>query len=53
MFSGCTSLTQTPYLPATTFAYNCYGNMFQGCTNIPEPRYDMSHMTFDEVVNAI
>jgi hypothetical protein len=27
--------------------------MFLGCTNIPEPKYDMSHMTFDEVVNEI
>ena len=32
MFSGCTSLTQAPDLPATTLASNCYRSMFQSCT---------------------
>ena len=53
MFSGCTSLTQAPMLPATTLASGCYSSMFSGCTNIPEPKYNMSHMTFDEIVNVI
>lgn len=34
MFSGCTSLTQAPDLPATTLANNCYQQMFQGCTGL-------------------
>ena len=34
MFSGCTSLTTAPALPATTLANYCYGNMFQGCTSL-------------------
>jgi hypothetical protein len=54
MFEGCTSLcnvdlsTFTPGDGLTSAA-----NMFKGCTNIPEPKYNMSHMTFDEVANAI
>ena len=32
MFYGCTSLTTTPELPATTLAGSCYRRMFQGCT---------------------
>ena len=28
MFSGCSSLTQAPALPATTLAYGCYYRMF-------------------------
>lgn len=53
MFENCTSLTKALELPATTLAYSCYAHMFDGCTNIPEPKYDMSHMTFDEVANKI
>ena len=34
MFSGCTSLTSAPELPATTLARYCYGNMFSGCTKL-------------------
>lgn len=34
MFSGCTSLTTAPELPATTLADFCYYNMFYGCTNL-------------------
>ncbi len=32
MFSGCTSLTTAPELPATTLASRCYFSMFEGCT---------------------
>jgi hypothetical protein len=53
MFQGCTSLTQAPELPATTLAGNCYINMFYNCTNIPEPKYKMPNLTFDEVKNEI
>lgn len=34
MFSGCTSLTTAPTLPATTLADYCYYNMFQGCSSL-------------------
>ncbi len=34
MFSGCTSLTQAPTLPATTLASTCYERMFSGCTGL-------------------
>ena len=34
MFSGCTSLTSTPELPATKLADWCYNNMFSGCTSL-------------------
>ena len=53
MFKDCTSLTKAPALSATSLAYACYYDMFCGCTAILEPKYNMSHMTFDEVVNAI
>ena len=36
MFSGCTSLTQAPALPATTLADNCYNSMFSGCTSLTQ-----------------
>lgn len=34
MFSGCTSLTQAPALPATTLAGSCYYNMFRNCSSL-------------------
>ena len=34
MFSGCTSLTTAPNLPATTLANYCYASMFSGCTGL-------------------
>ena len=34
MFSGCTSLTTAPALPATALASYCYQYMFQGCTSL-------------------
>ena len=34
MFSGCTSLTTAPELPATTLAERCYYYMFSGCTSL-------------------
>ena len=34
MFSGCTSLTQAPALPATTLTDRCYASMFAGCTSL-------------------
>lgn len=34
MFLGCTNLTTTPALPATTLAPYCYYYMFGGCTNL-------------------
>ena len=34
LFDGCTSLTKTPALPATTLAKSCYSSMFGGCTSL-------------------
>jgi hypothetical protein len=36
MFSGCTSLTTAPELPATNLAAYCYDDMFYSCTNLVE-----------------
>ena len=36
MFSGCTSLTQAPALPATTLADYCYCGMFVRCTSLTQ-----------------
>ena len=36
MFDGCTSLTQTPALPATTLTDYCYYGMFDGCTSLTQ-----------------
>jgi hypothetical protein len=36
MFSGCTSLTKAPELPATTLASSCYRYMFSGCTSLTQ-----------------
>ena len=40
MFSGCTSLTAIPELPATTLANSCYERMFEGCTSLAYIPYD-------------
>lgn len=34
MFSGCSSLTTAPELPATTLTYSCYNNMFENCRSL-------------------
>ena len=34
MFSGCTSLSTAPALPATQLAPYCYMNMFNGCNQL-------------------
>ena len=34
LFSGCTSLTSAPDLPAITLAEYCYSAMFYGCTSL-------------------
>lgn len=34
LFSGCTSLTTAPELPATTLADYCYISMFRNCTSL-------------------
>ena len=36
MFSGCTSLTQAPELPATTLVNYCYSGMFSNCTSLTQ-----------------
>ena len=39
MFSGCSSLTYGPELPATNTTSSCYQNMFSGCSNLIEAPY--------------
>jgi hypothetical protein len=34
MFSGCTSLVESPVLTATTLVRYCYNNMFGGCSKL-------------------
>ena len=34
LFCGCTSLTKSPALPATTLAGSCYESMFWDCTSL-------------------
>ena len=34
MFSGCTSLTAAPELPATELEVRCYSTMFEKCTSL-------------------
>ena len=34
LFSGCTSLTKAPALPATTLAKDCFEYMFSGCQSL-------------------
>ena len=34
MFKDCTSLIQSPELPATTLVNNCYSGMFFGCSSL-------------------
>lgn len=34
MFGNCTSLTEAPKLQATTLAYGCFENMFNGCSSL-------------------
>lgn len=34
MFSGCSSLTTTPQLPATTLVKSCYYGMFMDCSSL-------------------
>ena len=36
MFSGCTSLTQAPALPATTLGQDCYWGMFGHCSSLTD-----------------
>jgi hypothetical protein len=36
LFSGCTSLTKAPILPATTLSGEDYFGMFQGCTSLTQ-----------------
>ena len=36
MFRDCTSLTQSPALPATTLVNDCYHSMLYGCTSLTQ-----------------
>jgi hypothetical protein len=45
MFEGCTCLTATPELSATTLASSCYAKMFYGCTSLTETPTTLSATT--------
>lgn len=45
MFNGCTSLTSTPALPATTLAEYCYNYMFANCTSLTTVPSNMLSVT--------
>ena len=53
MFSGCTSLTTAPALPATTLTEGCYGNMFYNCTALTTapalPATTLAFMCYNEM----
>ena len=48
MFSGCTSLTTAPELPATTLTYYCYQQMFNGCTSLKRIKMNASSGNWGE-----
>ena len=59
MFSGCTSLTTAPELPATKLnpAYHCYRDMFNGCSKLSKVTmlatdYDTSYCLNNWLDNA-
>ncbi len=56
LFKGCTSLTQTPELPATTLAGRCYGEMFSCCTSLtqtPElPATTLAYNCYDSMFSG-
>jgi surface protein len=42
MFNGCTSLSSTVLLPATTLIATCYSNMFNGCSSLTSINVNLS-----------
>jgi len=56
MFSGCTSLTEAPELPATTMHWICYAAMFYGCTSLTEapelPATTLSYECYNDMFNG-
>ena len=56
MFSGCTSLTNAPALPATTLTYMCYDGMFEYCSSLrtaPElPATILAEYCYDSMFNG-
>ena len=53
LFYNCTSLTKSPELTATTLGYNCYANMFRGCTNLSHITVDITSWDADATVNWV
>lgn len=56
MFEGCTSLTNTCDLNATTLAGGCYRRMFNGCTSLVDvtdiPATDIVFMACEQMFNG-
>ena len=56
MFSGCTSLTEAPELPATTLADGCYKYMFSGCKKLTKasvlPATTLTYSCYESMYNG-
>ena len=53
LFYYCTSLTKSPDLTATKLNYNCYANMFVGCTNLQYIEVDFTKWNTDATENWV
>lgn len=49
LFFNCTSLTTPPELPATSFAADCYSNLFRGCSSL---EYVKTAMTSEQLASG-
>ena len=48
MFSGCTSIVDTPLLSASSLEFYCYYQMFQGCSSLKFAELTGSSSSFNE-----
>ena len=53
LFYYCTSLTKSPDLTATKLNYNCYANMFVGCTNLQYIEVDFTKWNTEATENWV
>jgi hypothetical protein len=51
MFSGCTSLSSSPSLPAIDLPEKCYKEMFDGCSNLNYVVCFAINMTYSATLN--
>ena len=53
MFEGCTGITETPNLPATTLVEGCYKNMFKGCSSLNYVDVEFTNWNGDATENWV